>query len=309
VLVAIFLRSLADAVTRHTGVGAGWSVAITVLGLIVLVGGVGWVVASRLANQFGEFSHQLPASLDHIQRDLAQYPWGQALERLVQRTVRATPWTSTLVPLGFSVVQAAADAFVALFLGVVIAANPTLYVNGVLAIFPPASRARPRAVLRAVGESLRFWLLAQAMLMLVLGSLTALALWLIGMPLALLLGALTGGLLFVPYVGAIAAFTITELIAMSYGVTMALEAAGVYLVIHIAEAYVLAPLLQWDIVLLPPGLTVSAQLVIFALLGVPGLFIATPLTATLLVLIQVAYIEGTLHGPVPERVHRAARSA
>jgi len=97
-------------------------------------------------------------------------------------------------------------------------------------------------------------------------------------------------------------------LALAHGPKLALEAALVYLRVHLIEAYVLAPLLHWDIVLLPPGLTISAQAVIFVLLGVPGLFISAPLTATVLVLVQVAYVEETLHEPIPEPVRRASRA-
>jgi predicted PurR-regulated permease PerM len=121
--------------------------------------------------------------------------------------------------------------------------------------------------------------LAQAALMVSLGTLTAIGLWAAGMPVALALGLLTGLLIFVPYIGAVVAFAITVTLALAIDAHLAVIVAAIYLGIHVLEAYALAPLLHWDIVSLPPALTLAAQTLLFVLLGIPGVLLATPLTA------------------------------
>ncbi len=69
-----------------------------------------------------------------------------------------------------------------------------------------------------------------------------------------------------------------------------------YLVVHVLEAYALAPLLHWRIVRLPPALTIFSQTFLFVLLGLPGAFLATPIVAALRVLVLHLYVEDVLEG-------------
>jgi predicted PurR-regulated permease PerM len=96
---------------------------------------------------------------------------------------------------------------------------------------------------------------------------------------ALALGVLTGAFIFVPYIGALTAFLITVSIALATDVRLAIVVTAIYIGIHLLEAYVLAPLLHWNIVALPPALTLTAQTLMFILVGLGGVLLATPLTA------------------------------
>jgi predicted PurR-regulated permease PerM len=55
--------------------------------------------------------------------------------------------------------------------------------------------------LDAIGRALRLWLLGQAIQMLLVGALSTLAVWLIGLPSPLALGVIAGVAEFVPYLG------------------------------------------------------------------------------------------------------------
>jgi predicted PurR-regulated permease PerM len=57
---------------------------------------------------------------------------------------------------------------------------------------------------------------------------------------------------------------------------------------------VLSPLIQQRAVLLPPALTLVAQVLLGELLGILGLFVAAPLTVTAVVLVKMLYVEDTL---------------
>lgn len=54
------------------------------------------------------------------------------------------------------------------------------------------------------------------------------------------------------------------------------------------------PTVEKRAVFLPPALTVTAQVLLGILVGVPGVMLASPLTARLLVTVKMLYIEDTL---------------
>jgi predicted PurR-regulated permease PerM len=282
-LVAIFLCALGEFVSAATGVRPRLALAISLAGLVVIVGGGLWLLSARLATQFDQLRQTLPDALDHLRATVEQSTWGRviasyvdAAERSALTPARALPTAATIVE---AIVHVGTDTVVALFIGLFVAFDPAVYVRGALRLVPPARRATVRHVLGAVAYTLRWWMLAQGTLMIALGSATAIALWAAGMPVALALGVLTGAFIFVPYIGALTAFLITVSIALATDVRLAIVVTAIYIGIHLLEAYVLAPLLHWNIVALPPALTLTAQTLMFILVGLGGVLLATPLTA------------------------------
>lgn len=296
-LFGLFLSTLAAWLSQRTGLSYGRALAVVVLALIGLGVGVGWFLASQLTAQFAELVRQMPQALERIRDYLAQYPWGRYLIEQapgpqtslaeVSQFVRATGFISGVA--GFAV-----SAVVVLFVGFFGAAEPGQYRQGLFHLFPPRHRPRVGQALDAVLYNLRWWLMGQVVLMVAMGATTTVGLWLIGLPLALVLGLIAGILELIPYLGpwlsAVPAVLIALLLSPWHlGMTIAL-----YLGLHILEGYVLLPLVQRRVVLLPPALTLLAQVLLGDLLGVAGLFIAAPLTVTAVVLLKMLYVEDTL---------------
>jgi predicted PurR-regulated permease PerM len=124
----------------------------------------------------------------------------------------------------------------------------------------------------------------------VVGLVSGLGLWLIGVPLALALGVVAGLLNFVPYIGAIMGAVPAVIIAFSLGATAGVETIALYAVIQGFEGNVMAPMIQKRAVDLPPGLTILSQTAFGVIFGVPGLVFATPLTAALLAVMTKATV-------------------
>lgn len=123
---------------------------------------------------------------------------------------------------------------------------------------------------------------------------TALGLWLIGVPLPVALGFLAGIMTFVPYIGSIASAVPSLLIAASINLHLAVYVVALYLGVHLIEGYILVPLVQRRVVHLPPALTLSAQVILGVLAGILGLLLATPLVAAALVVVRMVYVEDLL---------------
>jgi predicted PurR-regulated permease PerM len=177
------------------------------------------------------------------------------------------------------------------FIAIYIGSDPDLYHSGVLHLVP--HRARPRAVevLTAIGTALRKWLLAQLVAMLVIGTVTTVALMLLGVKAALSLGIIAGLLEFIPTIGPL--LSAIPAIAMGFldSPQKALMVAVAYGLIQFLENHVLIPLLMKQGVDLPPVLTILGQALMAIVFGFLGLLVAVPLLAALMVAVKMLYVE------------------
>ena len=109
-----------------------------------------------------------------------------------------------------------------------------------------------------------------------------------------MLGVISGILEFVPIFGPVVGAVPGILIAITGGWVQALYAALVYLIVQEIEANVLAPLIQKVTVEVPPALVVLALVAFGSLFGFLGVFVATPLTALIILWVKLLYVEDAL---------------
>jgi predicted PurR-regulated permease PerM len=88
------------------------------------------------------------------------------------------------------------------------------------------------------------------------------------------------------------------LLALLQSPTKSLYVILLYLGIQAVESYLLIPLVQRQAVSLPPALTITAQVLLGILVGGFGLVLAVPLTAAVMVLVRMLYIEDALSDSV-----------
>ncbi|MFL5245348.1 MAG: AI-2E family transporter [Gemmataceae bacterium] len=297
VLFAVFLAALSDWLSKHTPLSYRWSLTVVVLALFLISGGLGYLLWNRLAFQIGELIKTLPQSLQEIKSYLMQYTWGQYL---VENAPSAATSLSEVSPFtqvtGFVSWMAAflEAGIVILIVGIFGAAEPDLYKEGLLYLVPPRHRLRANESVDAIAFNLRHWLVGQMLLMIILGLTTWAGLMLIGVPLALTLAVLAGVLELIPYVGPWISAVPAALIALLNGPECLLYTLALYLFLHLLEGYILLPLIQRQSVHLPPALTLVAQVLMWEMFGILGLFVAAPLTVAAMVLLKMLYVEDTL---------------
>jgi len=149
--------------------------------------------------------------------------------------------------------------------------------------------ARINATTRAMGEAsyrVSRYLGTQFIVNAMFGIPFGIALWLIGIPNALLFGLLGMVMRFVPYVGVwiAAAMPIALSFAISDGWTPVLWTAGVFAVLELLLAYVVEPWLYGKSAGLSPIAIIAAVLFWTWLWGPIGLLLATPLTVCVAVI-------------------------
>jgi predicted PurR-regulated permease PerM len=192
------------------------------------------------------------------------------------------------------VVGAITNLVLVLFVGLYLAFAPRLYVDGFVRLLPAGSRGRVHDVLEVLGRVLRRWLLGRLSVMAVNGTLTALGLWFLGIPLPAMLGLLTGLLNFIPNLGPLLAAVPAVLLALLQGPQEVLWVVVLYLIIQNLDGFVFTPLVQQRTVSLPLVIIITAQVLFGLLLGSLGLLFATPLAAVILVLVKMLYLQDVL---------------
>src|SRR5918912_118250 len=126
--------------------------------------------------------------------------------------------------------------------------------------------------------------------MAIIGILTAVALSIIGIPYALLIGALSGLLAFIPLVGALVSVIPPVLLALATNPILAVWVILAYILIHQVEAHIVQPVVMSRAVALHPVVVVFAILIMGTFFGRVGLLLAVPLVAASKVLVQELWI-------------------
>lgn len=203
-----------------------------------------------------------------------------------------------LTDFAFGILQSTlvvgAGIVLVVFLALYIAADPTVYRNGILLLVPIARRDRVAELLTALGHALRTWFATQLIAMLVIGVVTTIILAILGVRAALPLGVLAGIFEFVPNVGPMLSAIPAVLMGFVDSGQKALFVAGAYWAIQFAENNLLIPYLMKEQLDLPPALTLIAQLVMAYVFGFLGLFVAIPLLATMVVIVRTFWVEDDL---------------
>jgi predicted PurR-regulated permease PerM len=185
-----------------------------------------------------------------------------------------------------SVVGTVTNMAMMLVLAIFIAAEPRMYERGVAWMLPLAEREHFYVTAAKMGSVLRRLMAGRLLGMAVEGFGTWILLSLGGVPMAALLGVLTGLLAFLPNIGAIVSGALIILVGFSAGVDVGLYAIFVYFVVQMVDGYLIVPIVAKRAVDLAPALVLGAQILFGALFGILGLALADPIIAMIKVALE-----------------------
>jgi predicted PurR-regulated permease PerM len=295
IIVAVTLDSLSAPVAERLKMPQHWALALTTTVLFIVSVGFLGAFGTRAADQFTLLAAQLPGAWAETRDWLDSWELGRWVLGLGESAASGASGTIlSALPLASGLLGWLANIALILVIGIYLAADPGAYLDGAIRLLPPSRRKRGRQIVNAAGDDLRKWLLAMTLDMLFLGFVTGLGLYLIGVPVAFALGILSGISVFVPYIGPIIAVVPGLLIALSVSPTLALWAAGVYVVAQQLEGNISLPLLQRWSVRMPPAISLLAIVAFGLLFGLWGVLLATPLAVVTLRIVRMAYVEDFL---------------
>jgi predicted PurR-regulated permease PerM len=298
VLTAVILGGATQGLTDRTPLERPGALVLVVLGVVLTVAAISGIAGPRLSGQINDLIVQLPTAVSDLRERLTTQAWVRRLLGDAEAVERLMPSPQDVlggVTSAFSrTLGALANAFIILFIGIYGAASPDSYRNGIVLLTPKRHRERAREVLDALAHAIQWWLLGRLTMMVVVGLLTGLGLWIAGVPTPLALGLLAALLSFVPYVGPILSFIPAVLVALMVSLTKAFYVVLVFGIVQTLESYLITPLVQRRAVSLPPVILITAQVAMGVLAGATGVLLATPLAVSVIVLLQMLYVEDVL---------------
>ena len=269
---------------------------------IVLLAGAGFVVwlAYFAGSQIAQQAAALPATVEA--QALRAAAWleshGVAInirnaEALAQQALGGI---SQLTKAVGGLIGALTTLFLIMVLGIYVAAEPRLYQRGVAWMLPTNERSHFEGTAARMGKSLRMLMFGRLLGMVVEGVATWMMLALYGVPMAALLGLLTGLLAFLPNIGAPISGLLMVMVGFSGGTEMGIFCIFVYIVVQTVDGNIIVPMVAKKTADLAPALVLGAQLVMGALFGILGLALADPLIAMIKIALERQSERNEPHG-------------
>jgi predicted PurR-regulated permease PerM len=291
IIGAILLTTVSDWMRRQFRISQGIAVALFMCVLIVVVAFLVWIQGDNVALQFEALETELPSAAHKLLVQVQSHQWGQWLLRQSPGSDQlSSGFSFAITRIGGIVVSSAtviAGLVIVLSLSIYFALEPGVYYNGFRRLIPDGHREKIDACAASVVQILRWWVLAKLISMLMVGILIGIGMWLVGVPLPGMLGLIAALMTFIPNVGPIISAIPAALLALAVSPTTGLLAMLVFAIVFTVEGYVVTPLLERNIVKLPPALTLTMQLLMAAIAGPVGVALAAPVAAAILGVLSV----------------------
>ncbi|MDN5849652.1 MAG: AI-2E family transporter, partial [Nitrococcus sp.] len=248
VMLAVFLDGLTRLLCRVFPLPRHWAMSITVLLLLTMMGVSLWFLGPPLASQLAQLAERIPQAVGQIHAQLLHVPWINPLMQGLPAPQQLLSISQDVMPriLGLfsTTIGALMSALIIIFVGLYLAINPSIYIVPVRRLVPLGKRPRIDELFKATGQALRHWLVGRFSSMIIVGLLTGLGLWAIGMPVPISLAFITGLVVFVPYLGPILSLIPALLVAFTVSLTMVLYVTLLYFGVQFLESYFITPLIQ-----------------------------------------------------------------
>ncbi len=302
-MFAVILSSASTALHRRTRIHRGVALAIVVLLTLVGLSVILFLFGARIEIQGVLLANTLPSAVDRLKTLVASYSWGpQVINQLshINLTAAGSGVLSHALGAVSSLVGILTNLILIFFGSLYLAASPDLYLRGILSLVPPTHRPRAAEILGKIYDGLRHWLIGQFISMLAVGLAFGVALSIIGVPGAIVLGIIAALLEFVPLIGPVLATVPALLEALTQGTSTVIWVGVAFLIIQQTESNLLVPFVQKRAVELPPVVALFATVIFGLLFGVVGLIFAVPLIVVVMIAVQEIYVKDILGGGEPE---------
>jgi predicted PurR-regulated permease PerM len=283
-IFAVFLDGGTRLLGRWLPIPRPWRLLLTIILGFGFLGWVFWFAGTTIAAQFEALRTVVTAQFDRLMTFVASLglmPQGQPTDlgsQLLGSVGRLTSAVGTAI--------GAVASFIAMIvIGIFLASEPRLYDRGIAWMLPLRHRAGFYRIAAHAGFTLRRLLFGRLLAMIFEGVFVWVMLALAGVPMAGLLGLVTGVLAFIPNIGAITSGVLMIAVGFSAGPSQGVWCIVVYFLVHNIDAYLVVPYIARRTVDLAPAVLLAMQLLMGALFGILGILFADPILATLKVVL------------------------
>ena len=278
---------------RVLPIARGWRVAIVLLLTVTFLVWLGYFAGSQISQQAAQFPTIVGEQIGSLLAFLRDQGFAIGRDQIQSIAQNMMSGVGTVTRAIGGLFGAFTTMFLILIIGIYLAVDPRIYERGAAWMIPEHRRGAFYDTFSHMAFTLRRLLAGRLLGMVFEGVFTYLMLAYGGMiigvgpvPMAVLLGLLTGLLAFIPNIGAIISGVLMVLVGFSGGTDMGLYTIFVYLLVQNFDGYVLVPMIAKKTVDLAPALVLSAQLIFGVLFGLLGLALADPLLAMIKVALE-----------------------
>ncbi len=280
-------------IMRATGMSTPWALVIVLAIIVLLLAGLVLQFGSSLADQTAYLVDNAPAAFGRITQQFQLDSLSKALGGSVLGAV-----ASGAMSIGTSVAAAVTGFALAVVGGLYLAASPDIYRRGLIKLFPARWHQIMTSTVDDSGFALSRWLKAQLIAMAIVGTLTGIGMWLVGVPSPLALGLIAGILEFIPIVGPILGAIPALLLASGQGLDITLWALAVAVIVQQLENNVIMPFVVGRVVEMPAAVGLFATVAMGILFGPLGFVLGYPLAIVGDVAVRRLYVREALGKPV-----------
>jgi len=287
IIFAVFLDGGARLIGRFLPIGRGFRLALALLIGFGFIGWVFWYAGTTIAAQFEALRIVVTAQFDKLMAfvsSLGLIPKGPPTNLGSQLLGSVGRLTSAVG----SALGAITSIILMLVIGIFLAIEPRIYDRGIAWMLPIRHRERFYRIADHVAYTLRRLLFGRLLGMIFEGFFTwfmlAYVSQLVGVkpiPMAALLGLITGLLAFIPNIGAIVSGLLMVAVGFSAGPNEGFFAIFVYFFVQNVDGYLVIPYIARRTVDLAPAIVLGMQLLMGALFGILGVLFADPILAAL----------------------------
>lgn len=285
-VVASMLDGGARLIRRYVPIPRTLALLVVVLLVIAFIGGVFYLTGVEIAAQAEQLRQTLEAQAIRLSAWLTEMgvmPGAADLKSLAQQAMGSVGRVTSFIG---GAIGALTSFVLVLVIGLFIAMEPRLYERGLQWMVPMGSRDQFAITLARMARTMRVLLAGRLVGMAFEGFVTWILLSIAGVPMALLLGILTGILAFIPNIGAFISGVLMVAVGFSAGTNEGFWAIIIYFTVQTFDGYVLLPLVAKHTVDMPPALTISSQILMSTLFGFLGLALADPIVAMIKVALE-----------------------
>ncbi len=310
-IFGVFINGLARWLSDHSPISYRITYLLVVLSMVAAITAGLYFLGSHVYQSTNDLFGQIQESWRTVQTQLRQSAYGDRIipeiKGMISDSTDNMMWGMLwgMQSAGWVVT----GALVIFFVGLYAAYEPDLYRGGLVKLYPPDKREKVRAVLDQLREELGGWILGRMTSMILVGVITAVGLWFLGVQMPITLGVLAAMLTFIPNVGPLLAGVPQVLLALNVGMSTAAYVILFNIALQGFESYLITPIIQRHQVSLPPVLTIAAQLIMGVLFGIIGVMMAAPLVVVSMVVIQMTWIEKYNHNADKGRGNSATDGA
>lgn len=285
-ITALLLAGLLEPLARwlHRALPAWVAAALSVIALLAVVAGAGFLLEQRIRAQFADLAASLTSSIDQIRNWLVNGPLSvqprqvdEVRNQIVAAVQQAAP---SGVAAASTVISALSGVLIALFVLFFLLKDGNGLWSSVVAMAPAAHRERVHVAGEQAWETLSRYVRGVVIIAVADAVLTGIGLFALRVPLALSLSVLVFFGAFVPLVGATVSGAVAVLVALvTRGPITALIVLGIVLVVQNVEGNILQPFVQSRAVDLHPVVILVAVTAGILLFGIAGAVVAVPVVA------------------------------